>query len=62
MSWAASTTTPASGTPTKPTRPDDDVTMGGASADGISGDSGRPGATNGAQDYDVAEEDFDVAE
>lgn len=70
MSWASSTAT-SSSTPTKQTRSDDDVKMEGANENGVNDDNGvndeKTGSTNGAsgkvmeQDFDVAEEDFDVA-
>lgn len=66
LSWVASTATPSTATPTKTPRLDDDVKMEGASEHGNSHE--RTGATNGAggrvveQDFDVAEDDFDVAD
>lgn len=65
MSWVSSTATPTA-TPTKQTRSDDDdVKMEGANENGVNDE--RNGVTNGTggkaveQDFDDAEEDFDVA-
>ena len=74
---SSSTTTPTTANATTPTRSsarmlDDDVKMGGANDDGNNDDGRIGGSTNGngtgvrgggvEQDFDVAEEDFDVAD
>ena len=69
MSWVSSTTATSA---KAGRRDDDDVKMDGASEDGTSGVEKMGAATNGGvggggggkaaeQDFDVAEEDFDVA-